>query len=96
MQYRIYFTNNPKSLRVLLESDVVGELTESLPLHVDSILADEAHSSPATGDTALASTFAVGAVVAHVEFVLGVVSHFVCCVVFLLVGGEGSEGGGGG
>jgi len=65
-----------EALVVLLEADGKSELTESLPLHVDAVLADKSHATPAARNAARAATLGVVAVVGIVKLVLGVVSHF--------------------
>jgi len=46
-------------LTVFDESNIVSALTEALSLHVDSVLADESHSSLTSSDTALTGSLSV-------------------------------------
>eukprot|EP01083_Nonionella_stella_P254464 874363_1 len=47
------------SLTVLDETNVSSTLTETLSLHINSILADESHASLATSDAALTGSLSV-------------------------------------
>lgn len=65
-------------LTVLDESNVISTFTEALSLHVDSVLADESHSSHTASDTASTGSFSVIAGVGCVKLVgYTSLSHFV-------------------
>jgi len=64
-------------LAVLAPAHVEGALTEDLTLHVDTVLADEAHATLAAGHSALAGALAVVLGVGSVKLVGDAsLSHF--------------------
>ena len=68
-------------LAVLAPAHVEGALTEDLTLHVDSVLADEAHAALAAGHSALAGALAVILGVGGVKLVgCTCFSHFELCI----------------
>ena len=71
------FFSYKKDLTVLDESDIVSTLTEALSLHVDSVLADESHTSLTSGNTALTGSLSVILWVSSVKLVWNTsLSHF--------------------
>ena len=77
-QRKDWHPRNPcEHLAVLAPAHVEGALTEDLTLHVDTVLADEAHATLAAGHSALAGALAVVLGVGSVELVGDAsLSHF--------------------
>ncbi len=63
-------------LVVLFPSHFDGVFAENLALHVDAILAHEAHATETTGNAACTATFTVLVGVGEEELVLSVITHF--------------------
>lgn len=77
-QRKDWHPRNPcEHLAVLAPAHVEGALTEDLTLHVDTVLADEAHATLAAGHSALAGALAVVLGVGSVKLVRDAsLSHF--------------------
>ena len=90
-QRKDWHPRNPcEHLAVLAPAHVEGALTEDLTLHVDTVLADEAHATLAAGHSALAGALAVVLGVGSVKLVGDAsLSHF--CKLFTKSVEQGGE-----